>query len=127
MGLRMPVMLLLCSAIACSVETPELTAPTPEAFAGEWRSVTPSLEFVGFSVAAKSSEMGGLAARLAFSGVSWEGSGRIAGDSLVIGMTVVGAGHVSGALVAHLRDARTLRAGFKPDAGAMIDLTFVRD
>jgi len=37
-----------------------------------WCSVTPSLEFIRLSVYSKSSE-GVLAARLAFSGVAWEG------------------------------------------------------
>jgi len=64
---------------------------SPEAFAGAWRSVTPSLEFIGLSVISTSSEMGVPGARLTFSGVAWEGGGRIDGDSLVADMTIVGA------------------------------------
>ncbi|MFN8582664.1 MAG: hypothetical protein U0163_17020 [Gemmatimonadaceae bacterium] len=48
--------------------------------------MTPSLEFLGLSVSSKSSEMGVLGARLTFSGVAWEGGGRIDGDSLVASM-----------------------------------------
>ena len=87
------VMTLLCATIGCAVGPAETTfkASSPAAFAGAWRYVTPSLEFIGLSVTSKSSEMGVLGARLTFSGVAWEGGGRIEGDSLVSAMAIVGA------------------------------------
>jgi hypothetical protein len=126
------LMTLLCAMIGCSAGTAgpadtAFTASSPDAFAGVWRSVTPSFEFVGLSVDSKSSEMSVLAARLTFSGLAWEGSGRIEGDSLVAGMTVVGERTASGVIVAHARDARTLRVQFRPAAAAPLDLTFVRE
>jgi hypothetical protein len=89
--------------------------------------VTPSREFIGLSVTSKSSEMGVLGARLTFSGVAWEGGGRIDGDSLVAPMTMVGGSIASGVIVAHARDAQTLRVQFRSGAPAPLDLTFVRE
>lgn len=122
------VMTLLCATIGCSAGPAEtaLRASSPDAFAGAWRSVTPSFEFIGLSVNSKSSEPGVLAARLTFSGVAWEGGGRLEGDSLVAGMAVVGTPTVSGVIVAHARGAQTLRVQFRPAAAAPLDLTFVR-
>ena len=129
---RLSVMSMLCAMIGCAVGPagPAETAvkvPSPEAFAGAWRSVTPSLEFMGLSVASKSSEMGAFGLRLTFSGVAWEGSGRIEGDSLVAAMTLGGAPTASGVFVARARDAQTLRAQFRPQSAAPLDLTFVRE
>ena len=123
------VMTLLCATIGCSVGPPETTSKiaSPDGFAGAWRSVTPSLEFIRLSVNSKSSEMGVLGTRLTFSGVAWEGAGRIEGDSLVSGMTVVGASTASGVMVAHVRAAQTLFVQFRPAAAAPLDLTFVRE
>jgi hypothetical protein len=125
------VMTLLCATIGCTVEpggpaATKFEASSPAAFAGVWRSVTPSLEFIGLSVTSKSSEMGVLGARLTFSGVAWEGGGRIEGDSLVSGMAIVGAPTASGVIVAHARDPQTLRVQFRSGAAAPLDLTFVR-
>jgi hypothetical protein len=126
------VMLLLCATTGCAVGPagPEATAverSSPAAFTGEWRSVTPSLEFIRLSLASKSSEMGVVAARLTFSGVYWEGAGRSEGDSLVAGMTIVGAASPSGVFVAHARDARTLEMTFRPRAAPPLEVTFVRE
>ena len=101
-------------------------APSPSTFAGAWRSVTPGLEFIRLSVHSKSSEEGVLAARLTFSGVAWEGGGRIVGDSLVTIMAVVGT-TASGVMVARAADAQTLRVQMRPTSGAVTDLMFVRD
>ena len=125
------ILTLLCATIGCTDGSsgPAETAPktsTPEAFAGAWRSVTPSLEFIGLSVTSKSSEVGVLAARLTFSGVAWEGGGRIAGDSLVTIMAIVGT-TASGVMVAREGDAHTLRVRMRPTTGAVTDLTFVRE
>jgi hypothetical protein len=89
--------------------------------------VTPSLEFMGLTVVSKSSEMGALGARLTFSGVAWEGSGRIDGDSLVAGMKVAGSPASSGVIVVYARDAQTLSAQFRSAAAAPINLSFVRE
>jgi hypothetical protein len=123
------VMTLLCATIGCSPGPagPAETALQPSAFVGAWRSVTPSLEFIGLSVNSKSSEMGVLGARLTFSGVYWEGGGRIEGDSLVASMTFVGATTASAVIVAHARDGQTIRVQFRPAAAAPLDLTFVRE
>src|SRR6185503_16914864 len=88
-------------------------APPPSTFAGMWRSVTPGLEFIRLSVHSKSSDEGVLAARLTFSGVAWEGGGRIAGDSLVTIMAITGT-TASGVMVARAGDAQTLRVQMRP-------------
>ena len=126
------ILTLLSATIGCTDRSagPAETAPKvaqPEAFAGSWRSVTPPLEFIGLTVASKSSEIGVLAARLTFSGVYWEGSGRIDGDSLVANMTVVGATTPSGVIVAHASDAQTLRVQFRSATAAPLELTFARE
>lgn len=126
------VITLLCATIGCArgpagPTEAAFNASSPEAFAGAWRSVTPSLEFIGLSVASKSSEMGVLGARLTFSGVAWEGGGRMERDSLVAAMAIVGAPTASGVIVAHARDAQTLRVQFRPGAAPLLDLTFVRE
>jgi hypothetical protein len=134
----MSVLVTMFAAIGCSSGTLEPASktapaetvaqrPSPATFAGQWRSVTPSLEFIGLSVSSKSSEAGALAARLTFSGVYWDGGGRIQGDSLVASMTVVGATAPTSVLVARAPDAKTLRVRLRPAAGSVTDLTFVRE
>ncbi|MBC7894307.1 MAG: hypothetical protein H7066_02785 [Cytophagaceae bacterium] len=127
-----------CAATGCSSsasepkvvdETPATPSVTPDAFAGVWRSTTPSLEFVGLSVYSKSSEQGVLAARLTFSGVAWEGAGRIDGDSLVASMTPSAGTTPASVIVARALDARTLQVRMRWTAGTATDLrlTFVRN
>ena len=134
----MSVVVVACAAAGCSTgstDPPSQTAPpetatqvpSPSTFAGAWRSVTPGLEFIGLSVYSKSSEQGVLAARLTFSGVAWEGGGRIQGDSLVTMMAIIGTTTPSGVMVARARDAQTLHVQMRPMAGAVTDLTFVRE
>ncbi|MES2178989.1 MAG: hypothetical protein V4550_14105 [Gemmatimonadota bacterium] len=125
---RMSVLAVSCAMIGCSVTTTErvVDVPSAETFAGTWRSVTPSLEFIQLSVSPKSSEMGVLAARLTFSGVAWEGAGRIDGDSLVAGMSISGVVASSGVMVARARDAQTLVLQLRPSTAAALDLTLVR-
>lgn len=122
------VIALLAATNGCAAGPPEaaFNPSSPAAFAGEWRSVTPSLEFIGLSVISKSSERGALAARLTLSGVAWEGGGRIDGDSLVAGMTILGASAASGVIVARARDPLTLQVQFRPGAAPTLDVTFVR-
>lgn len=120
--------LALAAAILGCADGPDGPAgTTPDAFAGEWRSVTPSLEFLRLSITSLSSQRDALGARLTFSGVAWEGGGRIEGDSLVAAMTVVGGPTVAGELVAHAHAPRTLRVQVRPTAASRMDLTFVRN
>ena len=133
----MSVVVVLSAVAGCSRTSepvsagspPETTLQTPSAstFAGEWRCVTPGLEFVRLSVYSKSSEQGVLAAWLTFSGVAWEGSGRITGDSLVTNMALIHATVPSGVMVARAAAAQTLRVQMRPSSGAATDLTFVRE
>ena len=76
------------ATLGCSADPAEIArnqAPlnnvSPDVFTGVWRSVTPSLEFVGLFVNSKSSEIGVLGTRLTLSGLYWEGGGKIDGDS----------------------------------------------
>ena len=117
-----------CTVIRCgsAFVGPE-SQPVPDAFAGTWRSVTPSFLFVRLSVSSSSGETCGVVARLTFSGVAWEGSGRVAGDSLVLSMANAGSSSPAGTVVAHASDPRTLWVQVRPDSGAPLALTFVRD
>jgi hypothetical protein len=103
------------------------TVPTASTFAGTWRSVTPTLEFIRLTVSSKSSEKDVLAARLTFSGVAWEGSGRIEGDEFVANMAISGVSSASSILVVRAPEAGTLRVQMRPANGATTELTFVRD
>ncbi len=126
------VITLLCATTGCAAgpagpaET-AFNASSPAAFAGAWRSVTPSLEYIGLSVISKSSEMGVLWAQLTLSGVAWEGGGRIEGDSLVASMTIVGVPTASSVIRARAPAGNTLRVRFLPGSAAPLDLTFVRE
>lgn len=126
---RLSVIAALGVILGCSSGPVESVAPVPapDAFEGAWRSVTPSLEFIRLTVQSKSSEKGAWAARLTFSGVMWEGSGRIDGDSLVADMTIPGVTMSSGVLVAHVRDPETLAVQFRPSAAGALALTVVRE
>jgi hypothetical protein len=121
----------MCATIGCSAASTESRSPqaqpaSPDAFVGAWRSVTPTLEFIGLTVVSKSSQMGAFGARLTYSGVAFDGDGRIDGDSLVATMTVTGSATATGVMVAHARDARTLRVQVRNGAAAPLDLTFIR-
>ena len=126
---RMPITIALFASLACSSRATE-AVPTPQsadAFAGTWRSVTPSYEFIRLTVASKSSEMGALGARLTLSGVAWDGSGRITGDSLVLSMSTAGSSQPTGVLVVRVRAGETLSAQMRPTSAAPLDLTLVRE
>jgi len=127
--IRWTMVVAACSTIACASgpAAPHVQATSPDAFAGAWRSVTSSLEFMRLTVASTSSERGVLAARLTFSGVAWEGGGRIVGDSLVLDMSMAGSITPTGVMVAHTTDTRTLRVRLSPQGGVPLHLTFVRD
>ena len=98
-------------ALGCADGTtgPAPQPATAETFVGSWRSVTPSLEFIGLSVQSKSSEIGVLGVRLTYSGVAFDGNGRIEGSSLVADLTVGGATQPGGVLVARARGRRAAR------------------
>jgi hypothetical protein len=122
--------LALGGLLACASGSTEAVpvAPEPDAFAGRWQSTTPSLEFVRLSIASLSGEQGAFGARLTFSGVAWEGRGRIEGDSLVVPVALIGAAQPSGVLVAKVREGRSLAARLRTDgAGSPLDLTLVRE
>jgi hypothetical protein len=128
--MRRWVMLLCFSGAiaACNGDGVEPTlSARHELFAGEWRSVTPTLEFLRLTVQSKSSERDVLAARLTFSGVYWEGSGRIAGDSLVLHMTVLGQGEEVRTLVARILEGGTLRTRFESETASALAVDFVRE
>ena len=126
---RTSIMIALLASLACSSRATEtiFTPPSPDAFAGTWRSVTPPYEFVRLVVASKSSEMGALGARLTLSGVAWEGSGRITGDSLVMTMMTAGSSQPTGVLVVRVREGQTLAVQMRPTSAAPLDLTLVRE
>lgn len=126
----MSALFILTGALACASGSTETVpvAPGPEVFAGRWQSTTPSLEFVRLSITSLSSEQGALGARLTFSGVAWEGRGRIEGDSLVVRVALIGAAQPSGTLVARIREGQGLTALLRADgAPTPLDLTLVRE
>jgi hypothetical protein len=129
----MSALLALGVAIGCSdhsAQSPEQLStrtPSAEAFAGTWRSVTPSLEFIRLTISPLSREQGALGLRLTFSGVAWDGSGRIEGDSLVANMAVAGTTEAIGKLVARVRDGHTLQLDARPALASSFALTLVRD
>ena len=102
---------------------------TPETFVGTWRSVTPSLEFVGLSVQSKSSQMGVLGVRLTYSGLAFDGNGRVEGSSLVADLVTAGTAQPGGVLVARVRDGGMLRVERRWDVSAPAAQTidFVRE
>jgi hypothetical protein len=104
-----------------------LQTSSPDVFAGSWRSITPSLEFIRLTVASLSSRQGVMGARLTFSGVAWEGSGRIDGDSLRLDMAVVSSPSATGVMVLRTGDSQTLRLQVRPASASALDLTFVRE
>lgn len=115
---------------ACSADQGCCEAATvfPFEYVGEWRSVTPSLEFVRLTVSSKSSEQGVLASRLTYSGVYWEGDGRVDGDSLVINMNVPGiSGPGSRLVMRSSPDENTLQVRHETHDGQQIPLTFIRE
>ena len=134
---RMAAALALGAALGCASQTTDPAADrdaalgrVPDAsvtsFAGAWRSVTPSLEFVRLSVVSLSREQGAIATRLTLSGVALDGSARIDGDSLVAGLSYGGA-QTGRVLVARARDARTLVVQLRSPDAAPLALTFVRE
>jgi hypothetical protein len=121
----------MCLTLGCASGPTESALPsaTPETFVGSWRSVTPSLEFVGLSVQSKSSQIGVLGVRLTYSGLAFDGSGRIEGNSLVADLVTVGTSQQSGVLVARVRAGGMLRVERRWAVSAPTEQTldFVRE
>lgn len=125
-----------CLAMACAGSADRSLGATgagnpltssPDVFAGSWRSVTPSMEFIRLTVASLSSQQGVMGARLTFSGVAWEGSGRIDGDSLRLDMAVVSAPAATSVMVIRASASQTLRLQVRPASATALDLMFVRE
>jgi len=125
--LRVAMTVAACTVIRCGSSFVGPDALVPDAFAGSWHSVTPSFEFLRLSVFSTSGEGCRIAARLTFSGVAWEVNGQLSSDSVVFQMSTAGSQAPTGSVVAHSRDARTLRVQVRPASAAPMDLTFVRD
>jgi hypothetical protein len=118
-------------ALGCADRTtgPAPEPTTAETFVGSWRSVTPSLEFIGLSVQSKSSQMGVLGVRLTYSGVAFDGNGRIEGSALVADLTAGGTTQPGGVLVARVREGGGLRVERRSAVSAPAEQTldFVRE
>ena len=125
--LRAAMTVAACTVIRCGTNFVGPDALVPDAFAGSWRSVTPSFLFVRLSFSSSSTETCGVVARITFSGVAWEGSGRITGDSVVLRMSNAGTAVPAGTIAVRPADARTLRVQVRPVSAAPTDLTFVPD
>ncbi len=124
----------ICMAMACSSSADRslgaaerLQTSSPDVFAGSWRSVTPSLEFIRLTVASLSSQQGVMGARLTLSGVAWEGTGRVDGDSLRLDMAIVSIPSATGVMVVRASDSQTLRLQARPGSASAFDVTFVRE
>jgi hypothetical protein len=120
----------LMATTACSADQGCCEAGTefPVVYVGEWRSVTPTLEFVRLTVRLKSGEQGVLASRLLYSGVYWEGDGRVNGDSLVSDMNVPGiSGPATRLVMRSSPDENTLQVRHDTQASQPVTLTFIRE
>ena len=99
---------------------------TADAFLGSCNSVTPSYDFIRLSIASLSIQQGALGARLTLSGVAFDGSARIDGDSLVATLSLSGSSEPNAILVARAKDATRLTAQLRTASGAPLSLTFVK-
>ena len=108
----------------------ELKTASPDMFAGAWRSVTPPMEFIRLTVSSLSSQQGVFGARMTFSGVAWEGTGRIEGDSLRLDMHMAGTSTAVASMVIRATDAQTIRLQTQPamiSSQSALALTMVRE
>ena len=128
MARRLLTLLLASSAAGCSTGgTEAVPLASAESFIGAWRSVTAPIEFVRLTVDSKSSEQGALGARLTFSGVAWDGSGRVFGDSLLVQMSMNGGSETQGTLVARMDRGETLHVVLRSSSADPLTVRFVRD
>ena len=120
---------LLATVQACenNVGSEVVHVAQPDEFTGTWRSITASTEFVRLTVDALSVEQGALGARLTFSGVYWEGTGRIKGDSLVAQMGMTGRTTPDATLVAYFSDSGVMNMELRQSSSEPLKLSFVRD
>ncbi len=124
------------AAVACSAGSDSARTLAPiqvsppasaDVFAGNWRSTTPSLEFIGLTIVSKSSQQGVMGARLTFSGVAWEGSGRIDGDSLRLDMAIPGSSTSTSTWVVRPSGDNTLQLQARPASASALNLTMARE
>ena len=123
------MMVLLATLQACEnkVGSEVVQVAQPDAFTGTWRSITASTEFVRLTVQPLSSEQGALGTRLTFSGVYWEGTGRINGDSLVAQVGLTGVSTPDATLVAYFGDSGVMNMELRLSSSEPLRLSFVRD
>jgi hypothetical protein len=123
------MLVLLATVQACEnkVSSEVVHVAQPDEFTGTWRSITASTEFVRLTVESLSSEQGALGARLTFSGVYWDGTGRISGDSLVAQMGMTGRSTPDATLVAYFGDSGVMNMELRRDSTEPLRLSFVRD
>src|ERR1700761_1831439 len=99
---RLVALTTFATALGCGSSTatvPRSRSVDATAFVGNWRSVTPSLEFARLSVHSMSSREGAIAARLTLSGVALEASDTPDADSVVASTSTVGGSASVGQLV----------------------------
>lgn len=123
------MLVLLVTLPACEnkVGSEVVHVAQPDDFTGAWRSITVSTEFVRLTVHSLSSQQATLGARLTFSGVYWEGTGRISGDSLVAQMGLTGRSTPDAMLVAYFGDSGVMNMELRRDSTEPLRLSFVRD
>ena len=123
----MLVLFVTLSACENKVGSEVVQVAQPDEFTGTWRSITASTEFVRLTVNSLSSQQATLGARLTFSGVYWEGTGRISGDSLVAQMGMTGRSTPDATLVAYFGDSDVMNMELRRDSTEPLRLSFVRD
>ena len=123
------MLVLLVTLPACDnkVGSEVVHVAQPDEFTGTWRSITASTEFVRLTVNSLSSQQATLGALLTFSGVYWEGTGRISGDSLVAQMGMTGHSTPDATLVAYFGDSGVMNMELRRDSTEPLRLSFVRE
>ena len=124
---RMLVLLVTLQACENKVGSEVVHVARPDEFTGTWRSITASTEFVRLTVNSLSSEQGALGTRLTFSGVYWEGTGRIKGDSMVAQVGLTGLSTPTATLVAYFSDSGVMNMELRQNSIEPLRLSFVRD
>ena len=115
-----------CSGGVSDATSSKPAITSPDRFIGSWQSITPPYEFIHVDIVSKSSEMGALGSRITFSGLAFDASGHIDGDSLSMPMTVAGSSQSAGTMIARVQDAQTLHVTIRTTAGDPLDLTLRR-
>src|SRR5690349_14102138 len=95
------------------------TVLTAAMVAGEWKATDPHPDFYRLSVVPKESEQGAFGTRLTFSGVYWEGTGRMQGDAFVANMATPGIAGSGSVLTARATDARALLVTLRTNTTTM--------